>query len=987
LRILPLKFLALFAAVATQAATVLPPDVEAAWQEPAIEFRPRTRWWWPGNALTESEIERQLREMHAQGIGGVEIMSCWRVYSRGNASYLSPQWADRVRHAVRTARELDMKVALTFGPGWSFGGSWVPPEDRSKALVRTAVDVSGGATFDGPLPAYVPAEKPTDFNRVEPWLPTSAPDELRVLAVVAGRVTEDGLDGDSLTDLTEQVRDGRLRWSAPPGTWRLMVFRLKYTGQRCHAQTDPEDHWVVDHFNPDAMRRHVEHLGGVLEREFGEEFGRTIDSLFSDSFEMKPLEDSLLWSGDTLERFFARKGYDLKRYLPALWENVGPLTPRVRFDVNELFHELGRESFYAVFTGWCEAHRLEARIQPHDAFPTELIEAAGLSPRPETEKSSTAFEVMAFPRKSEAAGARFYGRAVLSAEAFTVLHRARYRTTLAELKRATDSFLRDGVTQFYNHGWFGTPEREPVPTRDAPWATRINPWATWWPYYHFLSDYTARCSALLRAGRFAGDVLVYSPYERTWAERGIWGGDWRKVPYGDLGRLLVANGYDFDPVNADVLLNRATIDLGAIGIAGNDYRVLLLPGVSCTDPAVLRFALRFVENGGTVIALNELPSAATGMVDAARRDAELRGLVETLFGGDGRGRDWPNGGRTRQVTGIPLEEPEFPIDAPPDWYRIPPLAGGAVELVGLLREVVEPDFSFVDRRQSDGLTFLHRVFPEAHVYFVTNLSETDVDESVRFRLPADFQRCEVWDPRDGSRRPGGVVVASGAASEVNVRLAAGESAFFVFQRGESRPVPSRGAVRVTVTVGGPWRLQLGSIAPPRSLRKLASWTDDPGSRHFSGTGIYECEFDIDAGVLRTCARAELDLGRVGEIAEVELNGRAAGVTWMPPHRLDVTTLVQPGRNALVVRVTNLLISQIAGLSSIAPMPRDLVADYGEALEPMPGQLRGDPEPAYARDWRILVPVLEAKERNYSPLPESGLLGPVRIAFLGSDPSH
>lgn len=969
----------LFAAFATQAAAIRA-DLETAWREPNMEFRPRTRWWWPGNALTNPEIDRELHEMRAQGIGGVEIMSCWRIFSRGNASYLSPQWADRVRHAVRTAGGLGMKVSLTFGPGWSFGGSWVPPGDRSKVLVRTAVDLHGGSTFDGPLPAYTPKEQATDFNRVEPWLSSTAPDELRVLAVVAGRVTKDALDGDSLVDLTARVRDGSLSWQAPEGDWRLMVFRLKYTGQLCQAQNDPESHWVVDHFNPAAMQRHVEHLGGVLEKEFGDEFGRTIDSLFSDSFEIKPLEDSLLWSGDTLERFAARKGYDLRRYLPALWENIGPLTPRVRFDVNEFLHELGRESFFAVFTGWCEAHHLDARIQPHDAFPTELIEAAGLCSRPETEKSSTGFEVMAFPRKSEAAGARFYGRTVLSAEAFTVLHRARYRTTLAELKRATDGFLRDGVTQFYNHGWFGTPERTPVPSRDMPWAVRISPWATWWPYYHFLSDYTARCSTLLRAGRFVGDVLVYSPYEKTWAERGIWGGDWRKVPYGDLGRLLVANGYDFDPVNADVLLHRAAINRGSIDIASYAYRALLLPAVRWTDPAVMDFALRFVESGGTVIALNELPAFSTGLLDAARRDAELRILTEELFGDDGRGRDWPGGGRTRLITGIPLDEPEFPIDPPADWYRPSPLAGGGRKLIGLLHEVVAPDFAFADGRQSDGLTFLHRVLPDAHLYFVTNLSEADVSEPVRFRVPPDFRRCEIWNARDGSRVPAGEAAVRAGGAEVAVNLAAGQSAFYVFERGDPQPAPARGAVQAVQVLDGPWRLQLGAGAAWKSVSDLASWTDDPASRHFSGTGIYETGFVIDAARLRKGARVELDFGRVGEIAEVEVNGRAAGVSWMPPHRLDVTEYLRPGRNDLVVRVTNLLINRVAGLAATPPVPRELVADYGQALEARPGQWSGDPEPAYCRDWRIMTAILEKKEKDLAPLPPSGLLGPVRVVL-------
>jgi hypothetical protein len=65
---------------------------------------------------------------------------------------------------------------------------------------------------------------------------------------------------------------------------------------------------------------------------------------------------------------------------------------------------------------------------------------------------------VADPRKATASGARFYGRDIVSAEAYTFIHPARYRTDLQDLKMANDVFLRDGVTQFYNHGYLGSPE-------------------------------------------------------------------------------------------------------------------------------------------------------------------------------------------------------------------------------------------------------------------------------------------------------------------------------------------------------------------------------------------------------------------------------------------------------------------------------------------------------------------------------------------------
>jgi hypothetical protein len=130
------------------------PSLLSVWLKPARTYRPHTRWWWPGSAVTAEGITRQLEQMRAQGLGGVEITCVWEWYAKGNIPYLSPQWAAMVRHAVQTAARLDMEVSLTFGPGWDLGGVWVPPEDRSKVLAPAWVDLDGPATFDGPLPEY-----------------------------------------------------------------------------------------------------------------------------------------------------------------------------------------------------------------------------------------------------------------------------------------------------------------------------------------------------------------------------------------------------------------------------------------------------------------------------------------------------------------------------------------------------------------------------------------------------------------------------------------------------------------------------------------------------------------------------------------------------------------------------------------------------------------------------------------------------------------
>src|SRR5207244_4720310 len=48
----------------------------------------------------------------------------------------------------------------------------------------------------------------------------------------------------------------------------------------------------------------------------------------------------------------------------------------------------------------------------------------------------------------------------------------------------------------------------------------------------------------------------------------------------------------------------------------------------------------------------------------------------------------------------------------------------------------------------------------------------------------------------------------------------------------------------------------------------------------------------------------LDLGKVRDVAEVQMNGVSAGLTWAPPYRVDVTGALKPGANRLEIKVTN-----------------------------------------------------------------------------------
>jgi len=985
-------------------------ELKAAWMRPARTYRPHTRWWWPGGAVTADGITWELEQMSAQGMGGVEIMIPWVMYAQGNIEFLSDEWLQAVKHAIREAARLDMEVAITFSPGWCFGGYWVPPTERSKVLTRAWVDVRGPEPFHQPLPAYLPPGAAAAREDLPESFQSEAPDENSVVAIVAGEIAGSGLNGQTLIDLSAQLNQNRLEWQIPSGQWRLMVFRLKYTGQQ-NSTTENflRRQWVVDHFSPKAVTNYCDYLGGKLYEAFGEEFGKTVDSMFCDSFEIMALPDTIHWSNAALEQFQSYKGYDVKRYLPAIWWEIGELTPKIRFDVNDFLGWLGLQATFMPFITWCREHSVEARIQPYFRFTNEFIQGAGVTPRPEMEVTTDRFAVVLNPRKAVAAGAHLYGRGIVSAEAFTYLHMERYRSTLEEMKGATDAFLRDGVTQFYNHGYIYSPEMHVAPNRDMPWANRISHWNTWWKYYRHLADYTSRCCLLLRQGEFAGDVLIYSPQATIWTEKVLFGNYPQFMPYGELGKTLVANGYDFDPVNDDVLQNRARVEDGHIGVRDLAYRFLILPKATAVPVDTLEFIRQFALAGGVVIALGELPSSSVGLKDAAEHDARVKEIVKELFGPEGKGKRHPGGGRTYYIAGY--EIPRYDTNQRP-FYQVPlpfeptpALTAPQRELLEALREHLPPDFALAGNRQSNGLTFLHRRLGEDDLYFVTNLQLQASETAVTFRVTGKLP--ERWDPRSGEIAPMLVYKTGTAGVEIPIRLGARGSLCILFRAGQPQPhvmetnldevrdvngrqvegiASHNGEARATVlkngqsktarlmvsglpeplAVSGAWRLTLEGHRFEKvqeEVSQLKSWTEDPRFEHFSGTGRYEIDFQVPREYVASGLEAVLELGGVGSVAEVSLNGLAVGVAWMQPYRLEVTEALRAGANRLEVLVTNTLINYISGLLTLPEVPEELVPHYGRT----------------AHLYTLGTEAWENREKNFHPLPPSGLMGPVRIA--------
>lgn len=946
---------------AVQASSAAAGDTDPLFQgflSPGRSFRPHTRWWWPGNALTPADIRKQLRLMRAQNVGGVEIMTTWRFYQKGAVPYLSKPHLALLKLTADQARRLDMEVAITFGSGWTFGGDWVAPEDRSKCLVCTWFDVEGGKSIEGRIPEFVPPSQRLIHHEVDPNFRAKADDEDLLLAVVAAPITGgDAVDVGRAQVLPFDARAARVSWQAPAGRWRVFGFRLRYTGQQNSAQNETPEQWVVDHLNPAAMDRYSLHLAQLFRETFGDHLGTTIDSFFCDSFEVVPLPGSILWTNDLLDAISKRTGQDARLLLPALWQDGGPATNRIRHDVNETLHLRGLASI-ATFREHCAALKVQARVQPHYRFVEELVQGAGMADRPETEVTTARYQTVEDPRKATVSGSRYYGRAFTSAEAFTFIHKDRYRTTLQDMKIATDAFLRDGVTQFYNHGFLGSPEARVAPSRDMPWGSPLNHWAPWWPHYHHLANYTARSSFLLRQGDPVSDVAIFSPQASHWSRKAVWNIERRFVNYGGLGDLLVRAGYDYEVINDDVLLNHSEVTDRALEAGPLRHHVVLLPSCTVMRPESLAKLVTFAERGGLVVALGNLPRQAPGLKNAAARDREVQAHCQRLFGPKGLGLFLP-------AFQVPERSDPAPWTKEMEDVRQKP---GARELVDALERHLAPDVRIpAGPSPSEGVAFSHRRVGTKDLYFFTNLSATPFFDLIRLRTPA--ARAEAWDPAAGTRSRIEVQRSRKGQARIPVALEPWQSMFLLTcETAEDQSLLAAEPVQMALPPGPAllerpvtgWRLR--ARGRTMNLPTLACWSTIPALADHSGEGVYETQVLVDGAALHPDVDVWLHLGEVGDVAEVSVGGRRVATAWMAPHKVRLTGALRKGRNLLQIVVTNTLANRVRGLpSSEVPLPSALRTRLG----------------ATAATYQEGDKAFLEKDVNSHPA-RSGLLGPVKL---------
>jgi hypothetical protein len=97
------------------------------------------------------------------------------------------------------------------------------------------------------------------------------------------------------------------------------------------------------------------------------------------------------------------------------------------------------------------------------------------------------------------------------------------------------------------------------------------------------------------------------------------------------------------------------------------------------------------------------------------------------------------------------------------------------------------------------------------------------------------------------------------------------------------------------------------ISQPVDTMKTGDWTKQ-GYPYFSGTGVYETTIDIPEEYTGGKLFLEANCGE--DVLSVIVNNNKESVLPWHPYHLDITEKVQPGKNQIVLKVTNTLINMI-----------------------------------------------------------------------------
>ncbi|MES2274656.1 MAG: glycosyl hydrolase [Bacteroidota bacterium] len=684
-----------------------------------------------------------------------------------------------------------------------------------------------------------------------------------------------------IIDLTSKMQaDGTLNWiDAPKGQWTIMRFGYALTGAKNRPAVPSGLGYESDKMSKKHVEAYMDGYTAPLKKALGPLYGKSLQYMVMDSWEAGIQN----WTDEMPEEFMKRRGYSIMPYLPALAGYVvsdAETSDRFLWDFRRTIVDLIAENHYGTVTNYLNQQGIKTYSEA-GGVSLESMEDALLNKKfvdipmgefwvKDLHPSSMYYEDM----RGAASASHVYGKGLVAAEAYTG---GGYESPNT-LKKIADYWFTQGVNRLVFH----TSAHQPLDTKpgNTMVGTHINRNITWAELGRPFMTYLARNSYMMQRGMYTADI-VYLLNEGAPSTMPFWGPGIQPA---------TPNGYAFDYINADALLTRISADgKGKLVLPdGMNYSILVLPETQQMTLPVLRKIQALVQAGATVVGPKPLKSP--GLTGYPSADEELNEIATNVWGDlDGVSRTTRAYGKGKVVWGLPLQR--------------------VLQMNGVAKDVDA-------HRTIEEVSWIHRHDGDTEIYLVVNRTDRAQDLDADFRVSG--KEPELWHADNASSEPAAFKMGDNATS-VHLHLEPREAVYVLFNKNTkaiSRTITHQPEELIS-TITGPWQLNFpAGWGTPASVQvdSLKSWTlnMDHAIKYFSGTATYTKTLDVKKEWLKGKAAVWIDLGLVGDIAVVSVNGSKPDTLWKAPYRTALGSQLKPGKNTIEVKVTNEWANRIAG---------------------------------------------------------------------------
>ncbi len=730
---------------------------------------------------------------------------------------------------------------------------------------------------------------------------------------------------DQILDLSDRFTSGKLDWTPPKGAWT--IIRIGHVNMEVVNGPSPKElqGWETNKLDKEPLDHHLRQgMIGQLLNTPGSVGKDQLDGLLADSWE-RMIPTWTVKSQGMFDEFKRRRGYDLRPFLPAVMGYVvaDPLeTEKFLRDWRQTMDDLYVENFFGHFTTLSNEVGAKSSIEgaTGEVLPGDALRYYGVADIPMTEfwyRNATPDndDLNYKPVKYAASAAHIYNKPVVAAEALTE-GGSNWKEDLFCVKPLIDQHFALGVNHLVFHTFTHNPnDVYPGSTFGGTTGFPFVRHQTWWRHMPAFTDYLRRCQYVLQQGEYAADVLWYL------------GDELERPPY---QMSPFPDGYQYDLINAEVLQNAVGLEQGSLKIQdGGRYRILWLRGSQRMLRSTAEKIKELVMAGAIV--LGDKPTASPSLMDSSNDVNAMQAIADELWG--------------HQPSGVKQ------------------VGKGKVYWGQTIAEVLKAEAVLPDLMAPKTLSAFwhHRTTPDADYYFISSQNANAINACLTFR---DMHKLpELWDPMTGKQITAPVWKVDGQQTHVAIPFDPYGSVIVVFQKpmpatsitkigkgsqivltsqpGWSQPhqpdglslmnlesshfsFPNSGVYQLAMSEGavktvtaevtskqldGLWQVSFekGWDTPASiQLDTLQPLTNHPDKsiQYYSGTTTYRKKVSLDKASIDRSEKMLLDLGTVGDIAEVFCNGESMGTRWASPFVFDLSKAAHAGVNDIEIRVTN-----------------------------------------------------------------------------------